>query len=163
MIFMPTIFAAPFPSYKLVMVDEAQDLSLIQHVMLNKLCRASRLIAVGDPCQSIYGFRGAHQDSMDHLKKTFDMETLYLTTSFRCPVAVTQLAQRRAPDMNAPSWAQAGSVNIRLDWNVGESRTAMSSSAETTLPSSALPSASSRQAGIQSSPIPTSSQPSPRK
>ena len=47
---MPTVFRASFPSYPLVMVDEAQDLSELNHVMISKLVR-KRIIAVGDQCQ----------------------------------------------------------------------------------------------------------------
>jgi hypothetical protein len=59
-IYMPTLFGGTFPRFPLVMVDEAQDLSPLNHAMLEKLV-TSRLIAVGDPFQSIYGFRGAIQ------------------------------------------------------------------------------------------------------
>lgn len=109
MLYMPAIWPASFPSYSLVMVDEAQDLSLIQHKMLEKLCK-KRVVAVGDPCQAIYGFRGAHQDSMERLAKIFEMERHYLTTSFRCPRTVVELAKRRAPDMTFPDWAGEGSI-----------------------------------------------------
>lgn len=49
-ILMPTIFHGAFPRYPLVLVDEAQDLSALNHAMLRKLAR-KRLIAVGDQCQ----------------------------------------------------------------------------------------------------------------
>lgn len=44
--------------YKVVLVDEAQDLSRIQHELLDLLPSDRRLL-VGDPQQSIYGFRHA--------------------------------------------------------------------------------------------------------
>jgi hypothetical protein len=47
-IYMPTLFGGTFPRFPLVMVDEAQDLSPLNHAMLEKLV-TSRLIAVGDP------------------------------------------------------------------------------------------------------------------
>jgi superfamily I DNA/RNA helicase len=56
-IYMPTLFGGSWPQFPLVMIDEAQDLSPINHAMLSKLVK-HRLIAVGDPYQSIYGFRG---------------------------------------------------------------------------------------------------------
>ena len=52
-IYMPTIFPCTFDRYPLVMVDEAQDLSLLNHAMLRKITKRSRLVAVGDPCQAI--------------------------------------------------------------------------------------------------------------
>lgn len=116
-LFMPTLWGAAFEYYPLVMVDEAQDLSLLNHTMLKKIPK-KRLIAVGDPCQSIYGFRGAHQDSMALLKKTFEMEELSLTVSFRCPRSVVREAQWRAPAMQYPDWAVEGSVTHLSEWSI---------------------------------------------
>ncbi len=67
-------------------------------------------------CQAIYGFRGAHQDSMNVLAEQFSMQRMYLTTSFRCPASVIQLAQQRAPDMQAPEWAKEGQVTYTPSW-----------------------------------------------
>jgi hypothetical protein len=50
-ILMPTLFGGSFPLYKLTLVDEAQDLSALNHEMLRKICGSRRLIAVGDQCQ----------------------------------------------------------------------------------------------------------------
>ena len=48
----------------------------------------------------------------------WSMDTLNLTTSFRCPAAVTDLAQARAPDMTAPEWAKPGSVTLHGTWSL---------------------------------------------
>lgn len=109
----PTVFTALLPRYPLVLVDEAQDLSALNHQLLQKLVR-QRLIAVGDECQSIYGFRGAHQDSMNVLRAAFEMTELKLSISFRCPRTVVREAQWRAPHMQWPDWAEEGRVE-RLD------------------------------------------------
>lgn len=116
-ILMPTIFPASFPAYPLVMIDEAQDLSELNHVMLSKLVK-KRLIAVGDPNQAIYGFRGAHENSMSLLKERFSMSELTLSISFRCPIAVVREAQWRAPHMRWPDWARPGEVRSLRDWGV---------------------------------------------
>jgi DNA helicase-2/ATP-dependent DNA helicase PcrA len=91
-ILMPTIFHGAFPRYPLVLVDEAQDLSALNHATLRKMIGTRRLIAVGDPNQAIYGFRGAHQDSMAALKNEFNMTEMHLSISFRCPKAVVRHA-----------------------------------------------------------------------
>lgn len=114
---MPTLWPAPLPFYPLVLIDEAQDLSALNHAMLRKLAK-KRLIAVGDPCQSIYGFRGAHQDSMKVLMKSFDMTELNLTISFRCPISIVEEARWRAPAMQYPTWAKEGEVQRLLDWSI---------------------------------------------
>ena len=49
-IYMPTLFGGTWPKFPLVLVDEAQDLSSLNHAMLRKLA-TTRLIAVGDPRQ----------------------------------------------------------------------------------------------------------------
>lgn len=114
-ILLPTLGMGAFPSYPLILVDEAQDLSALNHAMLRKLVK-KRLIAVGDPCQAIYGFRGAHEDSMSLMQKTFSMKELGLSISFRCPTSVVKEAQWRAPHMRAPEWAKEGEVRTLTKW-----------------------------------------------
>lgn len=116
---MPTVFPVSFPAPALVLVDEAQDLSELNHAMLKKFCRR-RIIAVGDENQSIYAFRGAHEDSMNLLKKEFNMTELHLTTSFRCPVSIVELARFRAPAMQYPEWAKPGLVRHLNHWGVDD-------------------------------------------
>lgn len=115
-IFMPTLFPAMFDAYPLVMVDEAQDLSALNHATLRKLAK-KRLIAVGDECQAIYGFRGAHEDSMNLLQESFNMKPLILSVSMRCPQAVVREAQWRAPHMKFPEWAKPGEVRKVGEWD----------------------------------------------
>jgi superfamily I DNA/RNA helicase len=114
---MPTCFGARFPNYPLTMIDESQDLSALNHEMLARIVGSKRLIAVGDPCQAIYGFRGAHADSMELLKKRFEMEELTLTTTFRCPINIVKEAQWRAPSMKWASWAKPGTVLRPTEWD----------------------------------------------
>jgi DNA helicase-2/ATP-dependent DNA helicase PcrA len=118
-IFMPTIFHGAFPRYPLILVDEAQDLSSLNHATLRKLVK-KRIIAVGDSRQAIYGFRGAHEDSMRKLSETFKMRELQLSISFRCPKAVIEAARWRAPHMQWPEWAKEGSVSHLTTWSVAD-------------------------------------------
>lgn len=117
MIYCPALCSATWPSFPLVLVDEAQDLSPLNQYIIKKLTRRSRLIAVGDPCQAIYGFRGADSASISNLVKTFDMEKLYLTISFRCGKEITKNVHWRAPDMKSPTWAEDGEVLRPLSWS----------------------------------------------
>lgn len=117
MIFAPALCSVSWPSFPLTLVDEAQDLSPINHHCLKKMVRNKRLIAVGDPCQAIYGFRGADAQSMQNLSHRFSMETLKLTVSFRCASRITENAQWRAPDMRAPEWAKEGTVVRHEVWS----------------------------------------------
>lgn len=114
-IYMPTLFGGTFPAFPLVMVDEAQDLSPLNHAMLLRLAK-TRLIAVGDPWQSIYGFRGAVSNGMSVLKQSFSMSEFTLSVSFRCPKAVVRKANARVPHMRYPEWAIEGEVATLREW-----------------------------------------------
>ncbi len=119
-LYMSTLFSSRFPSYPLTMIDEAQDLTPLNHAMLEKIVDGNRLFAVGDPCQAIYGFRGAYGDSMTRLSAKFSMRELILSISFRCPRAVVQEAQWRAPHMTSPEWAVEGEVRSLLSWTIDD-------------------------------------------
>ena len=106
---------ATFDPFPLTMVDEAQDLSPVNHQMLRKMCKRGRLIAVGDPCQAIYGFRGASETSMDELRSEFKMQTFYLTGTFRCAPEIVEEATWRAPDMTSLA-NHPGSVTHLNEW-----------------------------------------------
>ena len=116
-ILMPTVFPSPFPRYPLVLIDEAQDLSALNHRMLKKLV-VKRIIAVGDECQAIYAFRGASQKSMRELRDQFNMRQLFLTITFRCPVEIVKHAQWRAPNMKWGPSAPAGEVATLSSWDM---------------------------------------------
>lgn len=117
-IYMSVVFGGKFPQFPIIMVDEAQDLSNLNHEMLARMMGPdSRLIAVGDPNQSIYGFRGANVNSMEVLKQRFKMVPLRLSVSFRCPKAVIRKAQRRVPYMTWPEWAIEGEVSHLTHWS----------------------------------------------
>jgi DNA helicase-2/ATP-dependent DNA helicase PcrA len=118
-IYMSTLFGARFPKFPIIMVDEAQDLSSLNHQMLRKMF-GGRLIAVGDPFQAIYGFRGAHKNSMDLLKEEFKMKEMYLSVSFRCPRKVVERARFRAPNMQYPDWAKEGHVEGLREWSADQ-------------------------------------------
>lgn len=112
---LPTVFPVSFTIPPLVMIDEAQDLSALNHAMVSKFAKR-RLIAVGDECQSIYGFRGAHEESMALMEKQFNMTRMLLSISFRCPISIVEAAQWRAPHMRYPNWAKQGEVRHWAEW-----------------------------------------------
>jgi len=95
MLFMPVVSGASFEKFDVVFVDEAQDLSGIQRVMIQRMLKpTSRVIAVGDRHQAIYAFRGASSDAMPLLQKDFGCKPLPLSISYRCPKAVVKKAQQ---------------------------------------------------------------------
>lgn len=87
--------------YGFVFVDECQDLSKSQlYVVKQYLREDGRLLAVGDPYQSIYGFAGADCMSFQRVKESFNCTQLALTDCFRCPQSVIRLAQSIRSDIN---------------------------------------------------------------
>ena len=110
-LYIPVCWPLSLRSYDTVMVDEAQDLNPIQHKMVKKLW-PERVIAVGDPRQAIYGWRGALSDSMDRFIEQYDMETLPLTVSFRCARAIVEHAQQDCPEIEAAPWAPEGDIEF---------------------------------------------------
>jgi superfamily I DNA/RNA helicase len=57
-----------WPHYDVVLADEIQDFNECQILMLNNLSKAgARIMAVGDPNQAIYMFRGAKSQSFEKL------------------------------------------------------------------------------------------------
>lgn len=100
------------PTYNVVCVDEAQDTNAIQRAILQKVLNpGGKLIAVGDPRQAIYGFRGASADAMELIAQQFDAISLPLSVNYRCSKAVIVEAQTICPEIQAHDAAPGGSVN----------------------------------------------------
>jgi len=66
---------------------------------------------------SIYGFRGAHEESMDLLAQDFNMTEFPLTVCFRCPQSVIEEARSRAPAMQWAPTAELGTVSKLSPWS----------------------------------------------
>ena len=113
-LYMPALAGWDYPSYSTVFVDECQDLSPIQHLMLDRLAlKGARIIAVGDRHQAIYGFRGAATNSMELLKHRFSALELPLSISYRCDNAIISEAQIYCPTILARSDAGPGLVTLQ--------------------------------------------------
>lgn len=115
-IYCPTIFGGTFPKYPLVCVDEAQDLSPLNHVMLSRLVN-QRFIAVGDPYQSIYAFRGALLQGMKALRDQYSMKELSLSVTFRVPRLGVERAHFRVPHFKARDGAPDGHIEELDEWS----------------------------------------------
>ena len=90
----------PSKKYNFLFIDECQDLSKSQLAIAMKYGKKSgRILAVGDPRQSIYGFTGADIESFNRIKDLTKATALPLTECFRCPGDVVRLAQHIRPDI----------------------------------------------------------------
>ena len=108
------------PKFDFIFVDEAQDTNMIQREILRKIMRPdSRMIAVGDPAQAIYGFRGADAESLGNIAREFGAITLPLSISYRCPTSVVKYAQQWVSHIQAREGAPDGVVkHHEREWDV---------------------------------------------
>jgi DNA helicase-2/ATP-dependent DNA helicase PcrA len=71
--------------YRVVLLDEYQDTSVVQTWLLAELFAGHPVMAVGDPNQSIYGWRGASASNLDEFAAAFGAgdDRYPLSTSWR--------------------------------------------------------------------------------
>ena len=94
--------------FKIVLLDEYQDTSHAQVTMLNALFGGGHPVtAVGDPCQSIYGWRGASAGTLDRFPAEFtgpggaDAWVLNLTRSWRNRPEILRVANALSRPLRA--------------------------------------------------------------
>lgn len=97
----------PYPQ-DWVFVDECQDLSPAQLCVAQAACGpGGRMLFVGDPRQSIFGFAGADPESFDRIREATDARELPLSICYRCPRAVVREARSLVPHLEwAPDAAE---------------------------------------------------------
>ena len=138
----PEVGAAERSRYHVVLLDEYQDTSHAQLVLLRSLFGGGHPVtAVGDPCQSIYGWRGASAGNLRRFTADFPVvarmrpfgasapsgpaPVLLLSTSFRNAARVLDAAavvqeelRYEAPDVprlvSAPDRGERGAVACAL-------------------------------------------------
>jgi DNA helicase-2/ATP-dependent DNA helicase PcrA len=111
MLWLPYVRSLPVPRYDVVMVDEAQDLSKAQaEIVMRSAGAGGRVIAVGDPKQSIMGFGGAANDSFDRLVERTKATVLPLSVCYRCPASHLKLARDIVPHIEAAPNAIEGTI-----------------------------------------------------
>ena len=144
----PEVGAAERARYQVVLLDEYQDTSHAQLVLLRALFGGGHPVtAVGDPCQSIYGWRGASAGNLRRFTADFPVvarvrpfgasapsgpaPVLQLSTSFRnsaqvldAAAAIQEELRYEAPDVprlvSAPDRAQRGTVTCALLGTIGD-------------------------------------------
>jgi DNA helicase-2/ATP-dependent DNA helicase PcrA len=141
----PEVGAAERARYQVVLLDEYQDTSHAQLVLLRSLFGGGHPVtAVGDPCQSIYGWRGASAGNLRRFSTDFPARNgpargTALSTSFRntgrvldAAAALQEGLRAAAPEVPRltapPARAQRGEVTCALldtaaaeaDWVAGQ-------------------------------------------
>ena len=80
--------------FSYLLVDEFQDISPIQYRLIQAWSKGGReLFVIGDPDQSIYGFRGSDARCFEKLKEDDpDMQEIRLAWNYRCTPSVLHAA-----------------------------------------------------------------------
>lgn len=91
--------SAVHAKYPIVVIDEYQDLGLPLHRMVLALRAAGiRILAVGDPDQSIYGFTGAQPGLLRALSQLPDVEAVTLKLNYRCAENIIAASKALLPE-----------------------------------------------------------------
>lgn len=102
--------------YQYILVDEFQDCNLMQHTLLTLLFNyKNNLLVIGDPMQSIYGFRGAYPQIFDKLIHEFEsVQKEQLTTNYRSSKQIVKIADIVRNDNTSHSTYSHISGNVEL-------------------------------------------------
>jgi DNA helicase-2/ATP-dependent DNA helicase PcrA len=118
------LLKARFP---ILVVDEYQDLGLPLHRIVLELCFKAgiRLLAVGDPDQSIYGFTGAKPELLRKLAERADVEDISLRLNYRCGTTIVRASEMvlglELGQFDTPKDALEGTIDFHLFPNgIGE-------------------------------------------
>lgn len=119
------------PVYRYILVDEFQDTNDLQYALLKLLDTTGNIFVIGDPLQSIYGFRGANAAVFDRLQQDWPGTTrIVLTTNYRSTPEIVQTSNAIFPAQPVlePFRQQSGTVCAvevlneygEADWIVNE-------------------------------------------
>lgn len=117
----PDILARAKKQYRYISLDEAQDTSLVQHRIVQKLVgKDGNIFMVGDEDQSIYGSRGAYPEALLSFESDYNNASIiYMETNFRSDqkivLAANQFIKRNKErhDKNMhPNSTEEGKINF---------------------------------------------------
>lgn len=96
--------------FNVVLLDEYQDTSLSQKVLLQELFgKGHPVMAVGDPCQAIYGWRGAEITNMENFVTDFERQV----SGIWKPAQIYKLTANRRSGKNILAAANSLSNKLR--------------------------------------------------
>lgn len=100
----PRVIAQYRDRFKAVLLDEFQDTSVAQTILLSTLFAGCGVVAVGDPNQAIYGWRGASSAALGQFHRHFSNgvgPVLQLSTAWRNDPQILQAANRISDPLRA--------------------------------------------------------------
>ncbi len=110
--------------FKYILVDEFQDTNLIQYEILKLLVSPThispykgekQLCVIGDPLQSIYGFRGADANIFEIFKNDFpQFQQIELDTNYRSTRSIIETSHKLFPQslLLKPDSSEQGEVKL---------------------------------------------------
>nr|WP_104192962.1 ATP-dependent DNA helicase [Cryobacterium sp. Y82] len=107
--------------YRVVLLDEYQDTSVLQTELLHTLFQNHPVMAVGDPHQSIYGWRGASSANLLGFGRDFNTSdssrkaaapTMSLSFTWRNPALVLDAANAVVDPLSQTLRAQPGGIQV---------------------------------------------------
>ncbi|MBB2974764.1 DNA helicase-2/ATP-dependent DNA helicase PcrA [Microbacterium endophyticum] len=125
--------------YRVVLLDEYQDTSVAQTELLATLFRGGAVMAVGDPHQAIYGWRGASAGNLGGFSHAFGrsgdaqneeacrVSTFSLLTSWRNGSDILKVANALLEPLAARSPVSVGELQPRSGAPLGEVQIALDS------------------------------------
>jgi len=115
MIWLPIVRNLRQRQFDRVFIDETQDLNAAQiELTLRAIKPNGRIVAVGDPRQAIYRFRGADEHAFENVVSKLNAKVLPLSVCYRCAKSIVQVAQAIVPGIQAAPDAEVGEVKSVL-------------------------------------------------
>lgn len=123
-------------NYKQILLDEYQDTSFLQTRLLKNLFAGASVFAVGDPNQSIYGWRGASASNLSQFHHDFASgqaaADFTLSTSWRNPASVLELANRLTGELKVVTLqpragAGEGQISVKFEQDMNQEAAAVAS------------------------------------
>ncbi|MBN9182079.1 MAG: ATP-dependent helicase, partial [Microbacterium sp.] len=115
----PSVAAELRDRYRVVLLDEYQDTSVVQSDLLAELFRDTGVMAVGDPHQAIYGWRGASAGNLGGFARAFadagECGQYSLLTSWRNAESVLEAANAVLAPLAASAPIPVGELRPRPD------------------------------------------------
>ncbi|TFC03499.1 ATP-dependent helicase [Cryobacterium adonitolivorans] len=114
----PAVVARYRDQYRIVLLDEYQDTSVLQTELLRTLFAHHPVMAVGDPHQSIYGWRGASSANLLGFSTDFaelantEAPSMSLSFTWRNPVTVLDAANELVAPLSAQLRARPNGIQV---------------------------------------------------
>jgi len=112
--YMPIHFGWPIPVFDQVVLDEFQDTCPIEYELMKAAAVGGQFCAIGDPDQTIYGFKGAAPGIFKDFLQETNAKELPLSICYRCPKAVVREAKKIVPRIE---WAPTAAEGVVDEFN----------------------------------------------